>query len=97
MRSLDPVADVAAVAEDCARREIEREGVPVVLAMPDRREAPVPVVDPRALAEGGRFAALLDAYGEELAPGAADDDVAALYAVVEVMGRAHVGPGTDGA
>ncbi len=92
MRGLDPVPDVAAVAEDCARREVEREGVPVVLALLDRRPAPVDVQDERALAEGPRFADLLARYAQELVPGADDDDQAALYLVVEVLGRAHVGP-----
>lgn len=58
-----PVADMPAAWARYARRELGREGIPMVLALHDARTgAAPPVHDPLALAEGGRLAELFDAY-----------------------------------
>jgi hypothetical protein len=36
---------------------------------------------------------LFDVYAAAIAPGASDDDAAALYAVADLVGYAHVHPG----
>ena len=86
-----PVADPVAAHRACTARELEREGIPVVLALVDRRPEAVRT-GPPAPPEPG-LVEVFDAYAAALAPGAADDDAAALYAVVELLGWAHVHPG----
>ena len=99
--ALVPVADPVAAHRACTARELEREGIPVVLALVDRRPDAV-----RDVAGAGGVPAgepepglvdVFDAYAAALSPGAADDDAAALYAVVELIGWAHVHPGGPGA
>lgn len=58
-----PVDDVPASYARYERRELEREGIPMVLALSDARTgAPPRVDDELALAEGARLAELFDAY-----------------------------------
>jgi hypothetical protein len=73
--------DAARAAEaEYAGRLLEREGIPMVLAL----------VDETAPAEDGPgHAELLRAYREVLRPGAADDDAAALQDVLAVLSWVH--------
>ena len=87
----DPDAcDAVTAAIECERRALEREGVPVLLALEDLRSAPVQPRDEAAQAHGARFARLLDRYAAELAPDARDGDARALYSVLAVIGYCHV-------
>ena len=97
MPALLPVDDPAAAHRACTARELEREGIPVVLALVDRREDPPDTTRTAAAAapEPG-LVDVFDAYAAALSPGAADDDAAALYAVVELIGWAHVHPDGSG-
>ena len=90
--ALQPVADPAAAHRACTARVLEREGIPVVLALVDRRRGAEATGPPPAPPEAG-LVEVFDAYAAALAPGAADDDAAALYSVVELLGWAHVHPG----
>lgn len=57
------VEDVAASAARFERRVLEREGIPMVLALSDARTGAPPVVDdPVALAEAPRLVELFDHY-----------------------------------
>ena len=63
-----PAADVVAVAAACARRVLEREGIPMFLALHDARPGrDLAVVDDARREEGARLAALLDGYAAALA------------------------------
>jgi hypothetical protein len=90
---MTPVDDPRAAAAECERRALEREGIPVVLALLDERPDPVRCVDEAAIAEGNRFAALFDTYRAALAPDADEHDAAALYSVVALLGQCHVREG----
>lgn len=91
--SFAPVPDPPAAEAQCAGRLLEREGIPMVLALVD--EAPavaappgrVPVTDATARDEGLRFAALLAHYRDALRPDA--DDALAVQDVVTVLAWAH--------
>jgi hypothetical protein len=95
-----PVADMPASYARYARRELEREGIPMVLALSDvRTGAPPPVDDPLALAEGARLAQLFDAYeagtaelvaGVAAAPGPDLTGGAPLIAVLVVLAEEHL-------
>ena len=62
------VTDMPAAYARYSRRELEREGIPMVLALHDARTgAAPPVDDPVARAEGPRLAELFDAYAAGLA------------------------------
>lgn len=96
----EPVADVAASYARYAARELEREGIPMVLALSDARTgAPPRVVDPTALAEGARLARLFDAYeagmAHEVARAEADPEPdltggAPLITVLVVLAEEHL-------
>ncbi|GJF34612.1 hypothetical protein KNE206_73120 [Kitasatospora sp. NE20-6] len=85
-----PVPDARAVLDACHERVLEREGIPMFLAF--QFDGAGPVADRRARAEGAALAPLIAHYREELAPGSADDDQAALIDVLQVMAIAHFEP-----
>lgn len=103
---LPPVADVPASYARYARRELEREGIPMVLALSDARTGkPPPVDDPLALVEGARLAELFDAYetGMADAVAAAEADPAPdlsggapLITVLVVLAEEHLRARVDG-
>ncbi len=86
----DEACDAVAAAQDCERRALEREGVPVLLALEDLRTEPIHGRDEAARAQGARFAELLGRYAAELVPDARDGDAQALYSVLAVIGYCHV-------
>lgn len=101
----DPVADVPASYARYARRELEREGIPMVLALSDARTGGPPTVDdPLALREGARFAELFDAYEAGMADEVARAEAAAgpdptggapLITVLVVLAEEHLRARTD--
>ncbi len=63
-----PASDVRGVADSCRRRDLEREGIAMFVALHDARPGRQLVVrDPSSLVEGARLAELLDHYAGELA------------------------------
>ncbi|MEO3890813.1 hypothetical protein [Nonomuraea sp. B5E05] len=85
-----PHPDPAGVLADNRQRALEREGIPMFLALEDLTGSPVPPVgDAAVLAEGAELDGLLGHYAERLAPGAADDDLGELSSVITVLARAH--------
>lgn len=84
----DPGAIRAAGAEYAGRR-LEREGIPMVLALLDETGAGVSVADAGTLRDGAAYAALLDEYRSVLRPGAADTDLEALYDAAAVVAWVH--------
>ena len=78
--AVDPVAAAAAESE-YAGRLLEREGIPMVLALIDET---TPEPD-----DGPAHAELLRAYREALRPGAADVDATALQDVLAVLSWVH--------
>ena len=74
-----PVADAPASFARYERRELEREGIAMVVALRDVRTGTHPTVDdPLALAEGARFAEIFDVYQDGMA-----EAIATLEAVEE--------------
>ncbi len=85
--------DAREAAKEYERRALEREGVPVVLALEDLRTEPLLVRDENARAQGSRYAELLRHYATDLVPTARDGDAKALYSVLAVIGHCHVAGG----
>lgn len=65
----EPAADVGAARDACLRKVLEREGIPMVLALHDVRTGQAPAVtDELARHEGERLAVLAEHYRAGLAP-----------------------------
>ncbi|WP_407562862.1 hypothetical protein [Streptomyces sp. 184] len=90
----EPHPDPEGVLADCDRRALEREGIPMFLALEDLTGALPPVREQDALREGPELAALNRAYADRLRPGAPDDDLAALASVLTVLARTHFDEGS---
>lgn len=87
-----PVADPRAYLTTLRERVLEREGIPMFLAL-QQPAATAPGPAPTAgSTEGEELADLLRHYREALAPDAADDAEPALIDVLQVMGAAHLVP-----
>ncbi|MYT69180.1 MULTISPECIES: hypothetical protein [unclassified Streptomyces] len=85
----EPVPDPRALLTELGERVLEREGIPMFLALQ------VPARDneqTRADAEGEELAGLLRHYRGALVPEAGDDSEPALIEVLQVMGAAHLTP-----
>ncbi|MEU6674247.1 hypothetical protein [Streptomyces sp. NPDC046925] len=92
-RRHEPVPDPRARLDALGERVLEREGIPMFLALqvPSRDSARTP--EPaRADAEGEELAGLLRHYRDILAPDAPDDAEPALIEVLQLMGAAHFTP-----
>lgn len=85
-----PVDDPVAAATACQRLALEREGIPVVLALEDRRDPPLEVHDPMARADGTALADLARVYTKSLFVNTVDADADALYTTLSVIGHCHV-------
>lgn len=88
--ALTPVDDPVAAAIDSQRLALEREGIPVVLALEDRRDPPLVVRDKVARADGAALAELARRYCEAFFVNTTDDDPDALYTTLSVIGHCHV-------
>lgn len=88
-----PVPDPRALLTALGERVLEREGIPMFLALqvpPSGDDAPA---DPEAPQAGDdRLAGLLRHYQHVLAPEAADDAEPALIDVLQVLASAHFTP-----
>ncbi|GIH28482.1 hypothetical protein Aph01nite_67920 [Acrocarpospora phusangensis] len=87
--SLTPHPDPGAILAENERRALEREGIPMFLALEDLR-GPIPPVADRA--EGPALAELTGTYAAAVRPEAEDGDLAALASVVTVLARVHFFP-----
>ncbi len=86
----EPVADPRQVLTDAGERALEREGIPMFLAL--QSVEPRPAREEPVRAEGAGLAALLGHYRMALAPEAADDAEPALIDVLQVMAVSHFTP-----
>jgi hypothetical protein len=75
----------------CHSRRLDREGIPMVIALQDEREAMPAITDRRMRADGEQFAELLDEYADLLTPSTAfrPGDEGALITVLQVLAYAH--------
>ncbi|MGW7072591.1 hypothetical protein ACWGII_29700 [Streptomyces sp. NPDC054855] len=86
-----PHPDPRAVLAECEQRALEREGIPMFLALEDLTTGSIPpVTDAAALAEGPQLAALTTTYRQQLKPEAEDADLAALASVITVLAATHL-------
>lgn len=90
--SLTPHPDPGTILAENERRALEREGIPMFLALEDLRGPSTPAAD---RAEGPALADLTGRYASVVRPEAADDDLAALASVVTVVARVHFFPDED--
>ncbi|MFD4374354.1 hypothetical protein [Streptomyces sp. NPDC058486] len=84
-----PHPDPRSVLADCEQRALEREGIPMFLALEDLTGPAPRVGDAVAVAEGPRLAGLATTYREQVRPDADDSDLAALASVITVLARTH--------
>ncbi|NUP64606.1 MAG: hypothetical protein HOV96_08625 [Nonomuraea sp.] len=87
--SYTPHPDPAGVLSDNQQRALEREGIPMFLALEDLTGPPAPAKDGKVLSEGAELDRLLGHYARSLAPDAADGDLGQLSSVLTVLARAH--------
>ncbi|MEU6844423.1 hypothetical protein ABZ930_21385 [Streptomyces sp. NPDC046716] len=89
----EPVPDPRALLTELGERVLEREGIPMFLALQvPPRDSDEPREPARTDAEGEELAALLRHYRGVLVPEAPDDSEPALIEVLQVMGAAHLTP-----
>ncbi|MEV8313508.1 hypothetical protein AB0Q95_04980 [Streptomyces sp. NPDC059900] len=92
-RRHEPVPDPRSQLDALGERVLEREGIPMFLALQvpsrDSHQIPEPA---RPDAEGEELAGLLRHYRGTLAPDAGDDCEPALIEVLQLMGAAHFTP-----
>ncbi|MEU6107500.1 hypothetical protein ABZ853_03675 [Streptomyces albidoflavus] len=86
----EPVADPRQVLGEANGRALEREGIPMFLAL--QSVDPRPAHEESVRAEGVALAPLLGHYRAALSPECADDAEPALIDVLQVMAIAHFGP-----
>ena len=95
------MADVAAdeahrLLRECHTRRLDREGIPMVLALVDERGALPASASETTRAEGERYADLLGQYAEILVPQPVfrPDDEGGLITALQVLAYAHFEPAT---
>jgi hypothetical protein len=76
---------------DSQDRVLEREGIPMVLALVDERGRAPAAVSPQVVAEGQRLAAELDRLRAALSPALRDDDNGGLISVLQAVAYADFG------
>jgi hypothetical protein len=72
-----------AILRECQDRQLEREGIPMVLALVNEVAPMAEVVDQRARADGQAVAETLDRFRAALVPGSRDDDMGCLVTVLQ--------------
>jgi hypothetical protein len=86
-----------ALLRECHSRRLDREGIPMVLAMVDERGPTAARSDAQARDEGERFADLLGQYAGLLVPEPVfrHDDEGAVITALQVLAHRHFEPGAD--
>jgi hypothetical protein len=95
---VDPVV-AADLLRGCHTRRLDREGIPMVIALVDERRPTSVSANERTRLEGAGYAALLGRYAEVLTPEPVfrHVDEAALITVLQVLAYAHFrDPGVRG-
>ena len=69
----------------CQDRVLEREGIPMVLALVNEVGPPPTVDSAEVRAEGARLAGAVDAYRAALVPSGRDDDLGCLISVLQAV------------
>lgn len=90
---IDPGTDDGGAAEllrSAAVRDLDVEGIPVVLALTGGSAALPQSTDPGALADGQAVAAQARRLRDLLWPGAREDDLFTTYAVLATVARAEI-------
>jgi hypothetical protein len=84
-----------ALLRECHTRRLDREGIPMVLAMVDERGPTAARSDPLAHAEGARYAGLLGQYADLLVPEPVfrHADEGAVITALQVLAYRHFEPG----
>lgn len=94
-----PTAEQAAtLLRECHSRRLDREGIPMVLALVDERK-PLQIADSAvSRAEGTVYAELLAAYTELITPASvfAEDDEGGVIAAMQVLAYRHFDQQTPG-
>jgi hypothetical protein len=82
---------------ECHTRRLDREGVPMVLALVDERGSLPVSDDTQSRADGHRYAELLTAYTEALVPSTQfrPEDEGGLITAMQVLAYAHFNPEED--
>ena len=80
-----------ALLRECHDRAMEREGIPMVLALVSEVEPIPPVSDAGTLADGGRLAQSMDRVRSALAPSGRDDDMGHVITVLQATSYADFG------
>ena len=99
-RSLDELlaaGDIHGIMRACHTRNLEREGIPMVLGLVDERRSIPRNTDDAQLAAGAVLAEALISYHRELVPFARDDDEGALVTAMQVVAFARFDPVTGAA
>lgn len=79
---LPPALEVLRSSQD---RVLEREGIPMVLALVSETGTLPAAADERDRAEGERLALAMDRYRAELVPSSRDDDLGCLISVLQAV------------
>jgi hypothetical protein len=88
-------ATAHALLRECHSRRLDREGIPMVLAMVDERGPTAARSDDHSSDEGERYADLLGQYAELLVPEPVfrHEDEGALITALQVLAHRHFEPG----
>ncbi len=81
-----PHPDPEGVLAGCEQRALEREGIPMFLALEDLTGRFPGAAD---RSDGPELGRITGRYAERLRPGADDGDLAALASVLTVVARVH--------
>jgi len=89
------IATARTLLRECHTRRLDREGIPMVLALVDERGTLPPARDEQSRADGARYADLLGRYTDALVPPPQfrPDDEGGLITAMQVLAYAHFGPG----
>lgn len=97
----EPLVDPASAHDllrACHTRRLDREGIPMVLALVDERGDLPPRSDEQSHVDGRRYADLLGAYGDILVPEPTfrPTDEGVLITALQVLAAAHFEPAEGG-
>ena len=83
--SNDRLTPALAVLRSSQDRVLEREGIPMILALVSEIDTPPAATDDRTRAEGEWLAGTMDRYRTELVPSSRDDDLGCLISVLQAV------------
>ncbi|MFN8193738.1 MAG: hypothetical protein U0R80_05560 [Nocardioidaceae bacterium] len=97
MTARPTAAEAQALLRDCHTRRLDREGIPMVLALVDERRPISIASDASSRREGARYAELLASYTELLCPAEVfpEDDEGGVITAMQVLAYEHFLPEDD--